>query len=218
GENSVTIELTDLAGNSATFSRSFSVDSIEPTVEVIESGLPIADGAVYQRVIRPEIRSNKPDATISATLNGGAFLSGTEIATTGDDTIEATVTDSLGRVASSTVSFRLDLEAGPSITITSPQDGETLPDALTAVNGTVNGSGVAVTVNGSSATVAGDTWTVRDLALQPAVLNDIRATAIDQAGRSATATITVMVRTGGPQVLILEPADRARTNRERIDV
>ncbi|MCP4567899.1 MAG: hypothetical protein GY841_10005, partial [FCB group bacterium] len=167
---------------------------------------------------RPEIRSNKPDATISATLNGGAFLSGTEIATTGDYTIEATVTDSLGRVASSTVSFRLDLEAGPSITITSPQDGETLPDALTAVNGTVTGNGVTVTVNGSSATVAGDTWTISDLALQPAVLNDIRATAIDLTGRSATASITVMVRTGGPQVLILEPADRARTNRERIDV
>ncbi|MCP4566609.1 MAG: hypothetical protein GY841_03385, partial [FCB group bacterium] len=54
--------------------------------------------------------------------------------------------------------------------------------------------------------------------LEPEVLNQVMATAVDQAERTATDTITVMVRTGGPQVLILEPADGTWTNRARTDV
>ena len=47
---------------------------------------------------------------------------------------------------------------------------------------------------------------------------EIVAIAFDAAGRTASATRQVTVRSSGPQIAILEPADGARTNRRKIDV
>jgi len=218
GENTVEVVLIDPAGNQATFNRSFTVSTIEPTVTIVDGGLPIPNNAVYTRAVTPEVRATPADATIAITLDGAPFALGTTIDSTGEYTLEATATDSFGRTATATVSFRVDLDAGPTIAITTPVDGATLTEALVTVNGTVTGNEPTVHVNGMQAVVTGDTWSVVDLSLDPDVLNLITAIATDSAGRTATATVSVMVMTGGGQVLILEPVDGASTIRDLIDV
>jgi hypothetical protein len=218
GSNPVEIVLTDAAGNAASFEREFTVRSIEPTIEIVIGGLPIPAAAIFTRAVAPELRANDPEAAVSATLNGAAFISGTLVDQTGTYTVEATATDALGRTASATATFEIDLAGGPSIAITSPADGAVLTEPVVTVTGTVEGRDPSVNVNGVAAVVSGTSWSVGDLALEPDVLNTLTAGARDVAGRTAGASISVMVDTGGPQVLILEPEDGMLTNRSFIDV
>lgn len=218
GENTVAVTLVDPAGNRAAFELNFTVRTIEPTVDILEGGLPVADGALFTRTIAPTITTNDEEHTVTATLNGAPFTSGSEIGTTGDYTLAATASDTLGRSANRSVDFRVDLEAGPSIAITSPADGDTVPDSIVDVLGTVSGTQVSVTVNGLAATVIDGSWSVVGLELDPDVVNTIIAIATDDAGRTARASVSVYVRSSGPQLFFLSPADNATTNRDRIDV
>ena len=218
GENLLEIVLTDAAGNSATFERRFTINSIEPTVEILIGGLPIPGAAIFTRGVTPEARSNDPDATVTATLDGSGFVIGTFIDTSGVHTIEATAVDVLGRTATAQATFEIDLSGGPGITITSPVDGAVLTEAVATVTGTVEGRNPAVTVNGIAASIEGGTWTVNDLPLDADVLNIISAGVQDAAGRSTGVSISVMVDTGNPQVLILEPVEGFVTNRRLVDV
>ncbi len=218
GANTLEIVLVDAAGNSATFTRTFRVASIEPTVEILIGGLPIPAAVLFTRAITPEIRSNDPAAAISATLDGSAYALGAEIGTGGTHTLAATATDALGRTASASATFEIDLSGGPAIAITTPADGSVLTEPMATVTGTVEGRDPTVTVNGTPAAINGGTWTVADLALEADVLNVISAGVRDAAGRSAGVSISVMVDSGGPQILILEPDDGFVTNRRRVDV
>jgi RHS repeat-associated protein len=218
GDNQVTIELRDAAGNQSSFVRSFLARTTEPTVEIRESGIEITEGSVFKRSMTPEIRSNFTDNTIEATLDGAAYTSGVEIADAGTHTITATATDPLGRSATGTVSFSIDLSDDPVISIASPVDGTRLSETTVTVTGTVTASEPIVKVNDLAATVNGSSFIVSGLELEPDVLNSITATVVDRAGRTAVDTITVLVQTGAPTVVILEPADGALTNRSRIDV
>ena len=73
----VEIVLTDLAGNQATVSSAVSPSrTIEPTVEILEGGLPIPAGAIFTRIVTPEVRATPADATVDVTLNGAPFMLG----------------------------------------------------------------------------------------------------------------------------------------------
>ncbi len=218
GVNAVSIVLADKAGNRATFARSFRVKTIGPSVEILESGVPLGTGAQFFRAVAPTVRSNDPSAAVLATLNGISFLSGTSISVSGDYTLAATATDTLGHSATATATFKVDLTAGPAVEITAPSDGAVLPGPTVAVTGTASASVTSVTVNGRAATLAGTTWSLPDLVLPPDVPSEIVAIASDAGGRTASATRQVTVRPSGPRILILEPSDGARTNRRKIDV
>ena len=101
--------------------------SIVPTLDLLESGLPIADGALYTRAVTPEIRCSDPEATITATLDGAPYLSGTAVDAAGSHTLAATAVDPLERSVTRTVTFRIDLSAAPTIAITEPS-GRRHPD------------------------------------------------------------------------------------------
>jgi RHS repeat-associated protein len=218
GVNAVSIVLADKAGNRATFARSFSVKTIGPSVEILESGAPLGTGAHFFRPVAPVVRSNDPSAAVLATLNGISFLSGASISASGDYTLAATATDTLGHSATATATFKVDLTAGPAVDIAAPADGAVLPGPTVAVTGTASASVTSVTVNGRAATLAGTTWSLPDLVLPPDVPTEIVAIASDPGGRTASATRQVTVRPSGPRILILEPSDGARTNRRKIDV
>jgi hypothetical protein len=218
GVNELEIVLTDAAGNSASYSRRFTVDTLAPELEILVDGLPIPAAALFTRAVAPEVRCSDPEAALTVTLDGAPFVSGTLVASSGAHTIEATATDTLGRTATAAASFEIDLGGGPAIAVTAPADGAVLTEPRVTVTGTVEGREPTVTVNGRPAAVEGATWSLTDLPLDADVLNVITAGARDAAGRSASVSISVVVDTGAPQVLILEPADGAVTNRSRIDV
>ncbi|MCP4556701.1 MAG: hypothetical protein GY836_14885, partial [Herbaspirillum sp.] len=192
GENRVTIELTDGAGHRGVYTRSFTVRSLAPTVEIVENGLPIADDQLFLRPVTPEIRVSDPEAALVATLNGAPYTPGTDIAATGDHTLTATATDDLERSATATAHFRIDIEDGPTIEITSPVHGTVVAGPTVDVSGTVSGRSPAVEVNEVAATVSGTSWTVIDLPLAAGDGNDLVAVARDDAGRTAVHRITVM--------------------------
>src|SRR5204863_1858261 len=75
-----------------------------------------------------------------------------------------------------------------------------------------------VTVNGRAATLSGTTWTLPALPLEPDVPNEIVAVASGANGRTAAASRTVLVRSSGPKVLILDPPEGYLTNRRKVDV
>ncbi|MEO8584733.1 MAG: Ig-like domain-containing protein, partial [Acidobacteriota bacterium] len=218
GANVLTIVLVDRAGNRSSFSRSFNVKSLVPGVEILESGLPIPAGTTFFRAVVPVVRSNDSTATVAATLNGAGFTSGTTVSASGDYVLAATATDALGHRGLATAAFKVDLTSGPAVDILLPADRAVLPGPTVAVTGSASTSVTSVTVNGRAATLTGTTWALPDLVLPSDVSAEIVAIAADAAGRTASATRQVTVRSSGPQILILEPADGARTNRKKIDV
>jgi RHS repeat-associated protein len=218
GNNTVAIDLADRAGNHATYSVAFTVKTLGPSLEILESGLPIANGSTFFRAVTPVLRANDPSATVTATLNGAPFVTGTQVSAAGSYALAATATDALGHSASANASFTIDLSAAPTIDITAPADGAVLAGPAIAVTGTASTSVTSVTVNGRAATVAGATWSLPDLVLPTDVSAEIIAIGADVRGRTATATRQVTVRASGPQILILDPPDGFRTNRRKIDV
>ena len=218
GANTVAIQLVDAAGHRAAFTRTFTVRSIPPTVEILETGAPIRPGALFTRAIRPEVRPSDPDAALTVTLDGAPFVSGTEIAATGDYQLAASLTDAIGRTASASASFRVDLEPGPTVSIATPADSETVAATAVDVTGSATGNAVTVQVNGVPATLTGGQFTAAAVPLAADELTTLTAVATDAAGRTARHSVTVFARTGAPQVVILEPADGATTTRAAVDL
>lgn len=214
GENRVTIAAIDAAGHRGTIDYTLTIDTSAPSVEILEGGNRIESGAVFRRAISPEIRSSDPNATLSVALNGSPFTSGTTISNDGAYTLRATATDDLGnQSAPAEVTFTID-RTGPTITITSPADGESVDADSVAVNGQVTDA-TSVTVNGYPATISGSGWT----ASVPVDLGEtlIRATARDEAGNSASTAVTVN-RAIAPAIVISSPANGFVTNRRTIVV
>lgn len=229
GANSVVVELVDRAGNRASFTRTFQVKTTGPVVEILLGGLPVGTGKTFFAPVTPEIRTNEPlsgsgAATLTTTLDGAPYALGTPIAAAGPHTLTASVVDAAGTPASAEASFTIDTSGGPSVAITSPVDGQTLPGPTVDVSGTVSAAPsagpAAVRVNGRGAvvSVAGGTWTLAGLPLEPDAPNEIVAVAVDALGRSASAAVQVHVRSDGPKLVLLSPAEGTRTNRRRIDV
>ena len=223
GDNPVAIELVDRAGNRAEYSVSFGVRTTPLGLEVLESGAPLVAGTTFLRTVHPELRASDSRATVVATLDGAPFVSGGTVAAAGQHQLSATATDDWGRTAWAQTSFTIDLGAGPELALTSPAEGAVLTTATTKVIGTVRGDSPTVSVNGVAATLAGDptagaTWTVAAVPLEPDVLNTLEVVARDRLGRTATASVSIRVISGGPQIVLLEPADGTTTNRAKIDV
>lgn len=96
-------------------------------------------------------------------------------------------------------------EVNPTVSISSPSDGFTAGVATVRVSGSAGDNiGVAsVTVNGVAASVSGNSWTA-DVPLQLGN-NPITATATDDAGNSASASVTVILDAAAPSVSLNVP-------------
>ncbi|MEO8381785.1 MAG: Ig-like domain-containing protein, partial [Acidobacteriota bacterium] len=211
GLNERTFVATDPAGNTSRTPYSLRVKSDAPVVEIVERGLPIPAAALYNRVLAPLVRVNDPAATITATLNGQPFTSGTEIGADASYTLEATATDTFGHVSDrASATFTID-RTPPRIDITTPADGGVIPVDAVQVRGTVDADAVSVTVNGAPATLDGTNFTASVLLEQGA--NLLTGSAVDRAGNTGRDRVEVR-REGGPLAIILtSPPDAMLTNR-----
>src|SRR5204863_8879488 len=126
------------------------VKTAAPVVTILESGSPLATNTIFTRAIRPEIRVSDAAATVTATLDGAPYTSGTEIGADGDHRLKATATDSLQHTGTAETVLLIDRTA-PSVHITFPQSGsvsaeqiEVRGTATNAETADVNGHEVAL--------------------------------------------------------------------------
>jgi RHS repeat-associated protein len=215
GSNRFTLVATDRAGNSSSLDYTVKVKTAAPVVEIRESGLPIPEGALFNRTVTPVVRSNDPSATVTATLDGAPFTSGTTITTDGAHKLTGTATDALSHSGTAEVNFTID-RTPPVVKITAPLAGTIRSDQV-EVRGTA-GDAVAASVNGQPVTLAADGTFVLGSLLLEFGDNSIVATGRDRAGNSGRDEVIVTRDDAGAAVLITYPPDRSLTNRASTDV
>ena len=213
GANAFVLRLSDAAGNVSLVPYNVRLDSTAPSIEIVIDDAPIPANAVYTRAVAPVVRSNDAGATVTATLNGQPFASGTSISSDGSYTLAAKAQDASGNESATvTAAFRID-RSGPVVKIASPASGAVINADSVEVRGTATGGDVrSVTVNGLAATLAGDgAFSARAaLDLGPNVL---AAIATDAAGNTSVDSVDVVRASGTTGLILTAPPDRMVTNR-----
>ena len=156
-EGAATIEVIarDTVDNGTVVSRSVTIDTVAPEVELLESGTPLGDGALFNRTVTPVIEvADASPWTLVATLDGAAYLSGTPIAGEGLHVLQATATDSAGNPGTRQVSFRVD-GSPPALVAISPADGFVTAEAEVHLQGQILGA-ETLTIDGVEVTLLGD--------------------------------------------------------------
>lgn len=223
GPNEITLVATDTLGNEVSRAVSFSVDSTEPTIQLVAPLAPARTVRAAQVTVEAVIYE-AGSGIDTITLNGLEFpeavfdpdtdetrVRGVQPLNEGVNEIVIVATDEVGLQRE----LRFDVlrdSTRPVITVTHPTALQNV-DALVDVAGTFDdgfiGSGVvSVEINGEAATLDEEagTWRLEDVALLPEGANDeatLTVTAVDVAGNeSQPREVVVRVRDFAP----LDPA------------
>lgn len=102
GPHAVVVTAFDRAGNQASASGMFEVDTTPPVISITG----VADGTTYQGSVTPAFAATDlHPVVLSAMLDGAPFTSGTPVTQDGSHQLVVTATDAAGNVAGATVSF-----------------------------------------------------------------------------------------------------------------
>src|SRR5581483_10505218 len=116
---------TDRAGNVTRALYTLNLKTTAPELSIVEDGSPIAQNALFNRTVTPVVRSTESSASVSATLNGTPFVSGTTLSADGAYSISATASDNAGHTATASATFSID-RTPPAVKIDSPAEGATI--------------------------------------------------------------------------------------------
>jgi len=220
--HTVTATVSDPAGNSASASVMFTVDTVAPTISITT---PVADALVNSQdvnvagITEPGLdvsidQGNTHYGTVTADANGAwQFLVSGLTETTHH--LSATTADQAGNTATATVSFTVDTTR-PVVAISSPNAGALLNTSSVTITGTTEaGLNVAITDNtttlGGVTADAGGVWQYDASGLADGQ-HTVVATVVDGANNSATATVRFAVDTQAPALNIASPDDNATLN------
>ncbi len=207
GPNAISVEARDVVGHVASRSAAVERDSVKPVIRVEEGGVSLQDGRAYDHdlVIALRVVDAHPDS-LTATLDGAAFASGTTVSSEGDHVLSAAARDLAGNSESVTLRFTID-KTPPSLAITSPAPGTTVTSLPQPLEGT-SGDAVAVLVNGFAVTPSAGRFTIAAFPFAEGPVT-VTATGTDAAGNTGTAAATYLVDTLPPQVALSSPPDGA---------
>jgi hypothetical protein len=209
GSLAITVQATDVAGNTA--STSVTANLQGPKLTII-SPAPLAlfnnksinvTGTVDDLTVAVSVNG------VQAVTNGGNFTAQGVILREGSNVVTATAKNAGGAAGTASVNVVLDTTP-PIVTIDSPSDQAVLTNSQIYVTGmvndvvpgTVNLAQATVTVNGVSADVTNRTFMAEDVQLVPGK-NVITATATDRAGNTSQSSITVTLLDATAQQRIL---------------
>lgn len=114
GDHVLTVSATDCAGNQASAHIAFTIDKTAPVVTI--NG--VAASSCNTAGVTPTFSATDAHlATVSATLNGNAFVSGTPVTNDGSYTLLVTATDAAGNATTAQRTFIVD-SAAPTVSIT----------------------------------------------------------------------------------------------------
>lgn len=200
-------------------------DTTPPTLAVTSPSQPMIDNPTPPiAVTYSDSGSGVDTSTLSIALDGTALTGCTVGASSasctsptlepGAHSLAASIRDRAGNAATATFSFQV--EATPAVSITSPADASYSRSPSIQVTGTINGSVVAVSVNGQPATLGQGTFTAT--AALTAGLNQIVALSTDAVGSQASAAVVVTLDTQPPVLAITTPAPGSITNQPQVQV
>ncbi|MBE4753628.1 hypothetical protein G4177_36330 [Corallococcus sp. ZKHCc1 1396] len=208
GPHTVEVEALDLAGNRTVKSLHFTLDFTPPAITL--SGLPATSPVTTS--VTPVFTLVEPNlASVSATLNGAPFLSGTEVTLDGVYLLEVTAEDLAGNTASSVASFSIDRTA-PVITVTGVAEGQHVntPVTLTWTVEDVHPGTVTATLDGSPFTSGG--------VVEAPGAHTLVVTAVDQVGNSAQVQRTFSLDTAPVVPSIQSPQNGLVTREAQVEV
>ncbi len=139
GSYTLQVTATDAAGNTAAATRTWNIDKAPPVITITG----VSEGDLRNEVVTPAFNATDLHlSSVTATLNGQPFISGTPVSTLGSFTLTVTATDTCGNSSSRTVHFTVGAcELYPialsATTVQGAQPGSTLPDVF---NGSQSGN------------------------------------------------------------------------------
>ncbi|TAK58377.1 MAG: T9SS type A sorting domain-containing protein [Bacteroidetes bacterium] len=224
GQHTVTGIAVDAAGNTATDSNPFIVDTLPPTIFVdtppdgstTSDNTPLYTGRTEPLLTVTVSVDGTPLGTAVADANGNwSFLQPFPLSN-GAHTITGTVTDPAGNTASDTNPFTVNTSA-PVVDVVTPANGSSITDNTPTITGTTNPNlTVIVSIDGVSldtvtANGAGN-WTAQVVSALSNGLHTASALATDSLGQTATDANVFTIITSVPVVEILNPYDGSVTN------
>lgn len=209
GNNTLTVVVTDLAGNTAQDSINVTLDQTAPgiTINTPENGAVLTDNLID---VTGTVYGNDIDSMtvngITASLSGSDFTAHNVLLSSGLNTIHAIATDQAGNTQEATIQVTLDND-GPSITFTQPVDNSVTTADSTPVSGFVfDLTGATLTINDTDVALQQDGSFQTTISLNEGN-NPIVAVAMDQNGNSRTAEINITRDSTPPTVVSITPAD-----------
>ena len=206
GVHQLSVTATDDAGNTASLSLAFEIDTLPPAFVSVapEDGTLTAAAEVTLTGEVAGADAVSVDGT-AATLAGGSFSAGPFALAEGERTFSIVAADAAGN--SATRAHRVVRDSTPpTVALSQPAAGAVLGASPVDVVGSVADPHLAtVTVNGTAATVTGGTFVARNVPLAEGATSLV-ARATDSAGNFAEAQRTVELDTLAPAVAITDPA------------
>ncbi len=207
GQNTITIVVTDAAGNTTTQTRTVTrTGSNAPTLVVTQ---PIDGFATKENTVTVQGTAvDSSGTTLTVTVNGSSVAIGTGGAfstqatlTEGTNTITIVATNGSGQSTAVTRTVKKD-STPPLLSVTNPTDGQLTRDSSVVVLGTVtDASVVTLTVNGQQ-TIIDPSGTFSAIVSLNEGTNQVNVTAIDALGNTSTITRTIIKDTTPPTILI----------------
>jgi hypothetical protein len=211
GGHNIILAVSDLLHNPATLGWSFSTDTIAPQAAIASpaNNQYLGDLSV---TVSGSIDDPKAIVTVTSTSLGAgsssktAAISGAKFSvadvplTEGENTLTAVAVDSAGNRTESGIKVIVDTTL-PQVTVTAPNDGSFTGSNTTSVSGFVSEPPVSVLVNGRSATIAGNDFSLVEFPLAEG-LNSLTVEATDPAGHKGITFVTVNLDTINPKISI----------------
>ena len=200
GGNTIDVVATDGYGLSSTRHISVVRDSTPPVIAVtgVSDGQYSAAAAVTPAFGATDAHL----ATVSATLDGNPFVSGSPVSAAGIHVLHVSAADTLGNAASATVTFTLD-RTTPTIDLDAPAEGSyrTDPTTISFQAADANLATVSATLDGAAFT-SGDTVSAEGNHV-------VVVTATDRAGNEASVTRNFTIDRTAPELGVASPRDGA---------
>jgi len=215
GAATVTVTVTDAAGNVATITRNVAVDNTAPTASFtsptgnawVHGTIPVSFSAADANLDKATLTYG--GTTVVVTGQTGYSLD-TRALVDGSQTLTLTAVDLAGNTKQAAVTFNVD-NTPPTAVLTGPQGGAFLKGGATA-------SFVATDANVATATLAigtqsFDVKSKTSQAVDTTALADgaytLTLTVTDQAGNAASSSVSVSIDNTAPAVTISAPASNA---------
>lgn len=219
GGHTVTVSVLDRARNSASLTWGFTTDTIAPVVSITSH-----QNGQYLNSQTITLSGSIDDPAATVTVNGqAAQVSGDSFSyaglplTEGPNSITVSATDPAGNTGTATITINLDTQA-PVITIAAPADNSFVNTSSITAAGGINEPAASLTINGMQVTpTASNTFSLAALSLIEGP-NTITVIAVDRAGNSGSASVTVNLDTVQPVPSIASPAANAYVNTPNLTV